>query len=111
MDVLVLVYVDVTVFVRVDVGTFGVCVYEGVFVGDTLGRSSRMLSTCRSTAPLALLAHCRAMQRFCVKTSGPPYRWVRSVAKSTVIFCHEAVAVKAFPKGLPTEVCCVIWNQ
>lgn len=43
--VFVLEYVGVLVRVRVDVGTSGVVVYVGVFVGDVAGRSSLMLST------------------------------------------------------------------
>jgi TctA family transporter len=49
-----------------------VAVIFGVLVGVLPGSRSFTLSICRSMAPFALLAHCKAMISFKVRVPGPP---------------------------------------
>jgi hypothetical protein len=49
-----------------------VAVTAGVLVGVPQVCRNFMLSTCRSMAPFALLAHCRAIMSFRFSVPGPP---------------------------------------
>jgi len=93
------VFVGVPVRLCVAVAVFsGVGVYVGVSTPPS--RRKLMSSTCISSTPAPVLAHCRAIISFFVNEAGSPKPlWLKEASSSgTVTFVQEEGAVNVTPK-------------